>query len=62
VKTIAKNLEHKPFAGFVKDIIGIVDTYELSSLLIQPIQRIPRYALLLKDLISNTSSEHPDLK
>jgi hypothetical protein len=45
----------------VKDKIGIVDTYELSSLLIQPIQRIPRYALLLQDLISNTASDHPDL-
>jgi len=28
--------------------------------LIAPIQRIPRYNLLLKDLIKSTSDSHPD--
>eukprot|EP01103_Thecamoeba_quadrilineata_P019690 TRINITY_DN808_c0_g1_i1.p1 TRINITY_DN808_c0_g1~~TRINITY_DN808_c0_g1_i1.p1 ORF type:complete len:863 (-),score=170.63 TRINITY_DN808_c0_g1_i1:203-2791(-) len=33
---------------------------ELSSYLIQPVQRIPRYVLLLKELIKFTKPEHPD--
>ncbi len=32
----------------------------LEALLITPIQRIPRYNLLLKDLIKHTSDTHPD--
>ncbi|XP_022099543.1 rho guanine nucleotide exchange factor 17-like isoform X3 [Acanthaster planci] len=32
----------------------------LDDLIIQPIQRIPRYELLLKELIDNTPEDHPD--
>lgn len=32
----------------------------LESLLITPVQRIPRYNLLLQDLIKNTDATHPD--
>eukprot|EP00462_Mataza_sp_D1_P018341 CAMPEP_0175129318 /NCGR_PEP_ID=MMETSP0087-20121206/5403_1 /TAXON_ID=136419 /ORGANISM="Unknown Unknown, Strain D1" /LENGTH=989 /DNA_ID=CAMNT_0016411449 /DNA_START=1 /DNA_END=2967 /DNA_ORIENTATION=- len=32
----------------------------LSSLLVTPIQRVPRYLMLLKEIISTTSSDHPD--
>eukprot|EP01126_Amoeba_proteus_P030113 TRINITY_DN29863_c0_g1_i1.p1 TRINITY_DN29863_c0_g1~~TRINITY_DN29863_c0_g1_i1.p1 ORF type:complete len:610 (-),score=100.54 TRINITY_DN29863_c0_g1_i1:289-2118(-) len=32
----------------------------LNDLLIIPIQRIPRYSLLLSDLLRNTSEDHPD--
>lgn len=32
----------------------------IESLLIQPIQRIPRYSLLLEDLFKNTPMDHPD--
>ena len=32
----------------------------LNSILIMPIQRIPRYNLLLKDLIKHTWNDHPD--
>ncbi|KAL6075687.1 RhoGEF domain containing protein [Balamuthia mandrillaris] len=32
----------------------------LNSFLIMPVQRIPRYVLLLRDLVSNTYVEHPD--
>ncbi|XP_072170852.1 rho guanine nucleotide exchange factor 17-like [Diadema setosum] len=32
----------------------------LNDLIIQPIQRIPRYELLLKELIENTPDDHPD--
>eukprot|EP01117_Protostelium_nocturnum_P012692 TRINITY_DN467_c0_g1_i1.p1 TRINITY_DN467_c0_g1~~TRINITY_DN467_c0_g1_i1.p1 ORF type:complete len:1282 (-),score=607.35 TRINITY_DN467_c0_g1_i1:202-4047(-) len=33
---------------------------DLQSLLIMPVQRIPRYTLLLKELLSKTPSDHPD--
>ncbi|PRP77478.1 hypothetical protein PROFUN_14298 [Planoprotostelium fungivorum] len=33
---------------------------DLQSLLITPVQRIPRYALLLKELLAKTPSDHPD--
>lgn len=33
---------------------------KLENLLIQPMQRIPRYQLLLADLLSKTAPEHPD--
>ena len=33
----------------------------LTSLLIRPIQRVPKYVLLLRDLLKNTPSSHPDL-
>eukprot|EP01080_Neovahlkampfia_damariscottae_P006896 gene6896-11058_t len=34
----------------------------LKSLLIMPVQRIPRYTLLLSSLIKNTEKDHPDFK
>ena len=34
---------------------------QLPSLLIMPIQRIPRYKLLLEDIVKHTPSWHPDL-
>ncbi|CAI8018890.1 Intersectin-1, partial [Geodia barretti] len=34
--------------------------WTLNSLLIEPIQRIPRYELLLKDLLKYTAVDHPD--
>eukprot|EP01083_Nonionella_stella_P177341 622996_1 len=34
----------------------------LESLIILPIQRIPRYNILLKEIIKNTESDHPDLE
>jgi hypothetical protein len=32
----------------------------LESYLILPVQRIPRYQMLLSDLVKHTSPEHPD--
>jgi len=32
----------------------------LESLLITPVQRIPRYEMLLKDLLKHTWPSHPD--
>ena len=35
---------------------------ELTAYLIMPIQRIPRYRLLLQDLLKHTPEDHPDKK
>jgi len=32
----------------------------VENLIITPIQRIPRYTLLLQDLLKKTSKDHPD--
>jgi len=34
----------------------------LQSLLIMPVQRMPRYALLLKELLAKTAADHPDFE
>ena len=39
-----------------KELVG----FDLYSLLIQPIQRIPRYRLLFEELLKNTPEFHPD--
>jgi len=62
VKSIAACLKGKAFSGFVESVVGIVDTYQLSSLLIQPVQRVPRYEMLLMDMVKNTWETHPDLQ
>ena len=33
---------------------------DLGAYLLTPVQRIPRYVLLLKQLLKQTDSEHPD--
>jgi hypothetical protein len=40
----------------------ITNQLDLPSLLITPIQRIPRYNLLLRDLIKSTWEDHPDFE
>ncbi|KAM9962511.1 hypothetical protein ACTFIR_005419 [Dictyostelium discoideum] len=35
---------------------------DITSFLIQPVQRVPRYYLLLTDLVKHTWEDHPDLK
>lgn len=37
-------------------------TQHIRFYLIMPIQRIPRYRLLLEDLVKNTNEDHPDLE
>eukprot|EP01084_Bolivina_argentea_P108248 193450_1 len=37
------------------------DNLPLESLIILPIQRMPRYKMLLEEIIKNTDSKHPDL-
>lgn len=60
---ILEDLEKKPL--FLQLLQKCTDNTEVKGLalysyLIMPIQRPPRYELLLADLLKNTASEHPD--
>jgi len=60
--TLRQILKWKPFEKFAESITGeeLNVTTVLPSLLIQPIQRIPRYKMLLEDLLKSTWTSHPD--
>ena len=54
---------NKTYANIVEPILKDAEKeggLELFALLIMPIQRIPRYQLLLQDLLRNTLESHPD--
>ncbi|KAH3756732.1 Guanine exchange factor for Rac 30 [Pelomyxa schiedti] len=51
---------NKKFAKFVHRVESTKKDLPLLATLIFPIQRIPRYQLLLTDLLRHTSSTHPD--
>jgi len=55
---------HTAFTQFLMQCRQYPETanLELDALLILPVQRIPRYKLLLEQLIKNTSDTHPDFK
>eukprot|EP00211_Chloroparvula_japonica_P003828 CAMPEP_0119125726 /NCGR_PEP_ID=MMETSP1310-20130426/4902_1 /TAXON_ID=464262 /ORGANISM="Genus nov. species nov., Strain RCC2339" /LENGTH=780 /DNA_ID=CAMNT_0007115825 /DNA_START=50 /DNA_END=2389 /DNA_ORIENTATION=+ len=48
------------FAKWLEETSQMFQTKSLSSLLITPIQRIPRYCLLLTDLVRHMEEDHPD--
>jgi hypothetical protein len=53
--------KNKLFAQFLLDCKSLPKVeLELSSYLIMPIQRIPRYQLLLDGLVKATPKDHPD--
>jgi hypothetical protein len=47
------------FSTFLQNCRG-TQPLDLEALLIQPVQRIPRYRMLLEDMLKNTPSSHPD--
>lgn len=48
----------KKFVEFLRDKYAREPSLDLSSLLIQPIQRIPRYELLFSDIIRSSETEY----
>ncbi|KAJ5076869.1 faciogenital dysplasia protein [Anaeramoeba ignava] len=61
INTLILLQKKKDFNRFLKkqeSKDGKINT--ISAFLILPVQRIPRYVLLVKELIKNTSKEHPD--
>eukprot|EP00160_Parvularia_atlantis_P008520 Unigene1778_Nuclearia_a/m.5517 Unigene1778_Nuclearia_a/g.5517 ORF Unigene1778_Nuclearia_a/g.5517 Unigene1778_Nuclearia_a/m.5517 type:complete len:358 (-) Unigene1778_Nuclearia_a:5-1078(-) len=53
---------NKTFRDFLERVSDVprVKKLDLTGFLLGPIQRLPRYVLLLKDLVKNTWPEHPD--
>ena len=62
------NLKQNQAFAFINNFINKImssaalDGLSVESLLIEPVQRLPRYKLLLKSLIESTSEEHKDYK
>jgi hypothetical protein len=61
-KTIIKCKKSADFQRFLDSLAGVkaLKRQDIESLLISPIQRVPRYELLMKDLIKHTWDTHPD--
>ncbi len=50
------------FRTFVDGVTAANPRAGLSSLLILPVQRIPRYEMLIRELLRKTPAQHPDFK
>ena len=62
VKSLASlQRRHKSIRRVLEQCSKECGGLQLESLLIMPIQRIPRYKLLLEDIVKHTPSWHPDL-
>lgn len=59
VRLLSKNAKMKEIQNNLIKKSGKLD---FNALLIMPIQRVPRYVLLLKDLRSRTAEDHPDFE
>ena len=55
-------INHYSFKILVQDLKKHKDSrgQDLESLLVKPIQRLPKYVLLLKDLLKHTEKDHID--
>lgn len=60
LNTLKTQSKFKAFLQKIKDQNEEIKLRGLEDYLIRPIQRIPRYSLLLKDMISHTWQTHPD--
>lgn len=60
---LKKCLTNPKFVAYEQECIKATGKrLDLASLLIQPVQRMPRYGLLLKELISHSSTDHIDYR
>ena len=62
MEILPKLLEKQAFFDFCNEARKACNNAQLQSLLILPIQRMPRYTLSLKEIIKNTEPNHPDLR
>eukprot|EP00027_Filamoeba_sp_ATCC50430_P010236 CAMPEP_0168547484 /NCGR_PEP_ID=MMETSP0413-20121227/4059_1 /TAXON_ID=136452 /ORGANISM="Filamoeba nolandi, Strain NC-AS-23-1" /LENGTH=613 /DNA_ID=CAMNT_0008577737 /DNA_START=332 /DNA_END=2171 /DNA_ORIENTATION=+ len=63
VETLVECMKRPNFASFCKEQLALTPGGlgpDLQSLLINPVQRIPRYALLIKEVLQKTPKDHPD--
>eukprot|EP01084_Bolivina_argentea_P084050 152115_1 len=52
--------EKEKWTEYVATVRPLCERFDLASLLILPIQRLPRYRLLLSEIVKNTQASHPD--
>jgi len=62
ITTAIELLKRNPDAKSVATLAAKAGCQDIASLMINPIQRLPRYVLLLKELRKRTSDEHPDAR
>eukprot|EP01087_Luapelamoeba_hula_P014298 TRINITY_DN4172_c0_g1_i1.p1 TRINITY_DN4172_c0_g1~~TRINITY_DN4172_c0_g1_i1.p1 ORF type:complete len:1321 (+),score=199.44 TRINITY_DN4172_c0_g1_i1:307-4269(+) len=63
LRTLATCKNRRPFRMWLSKIMKQTGTtLDIGAYLIQPIQRLPRYVLLLTDLIKYTPNNHPDFE
>jgi hypothetical protein len=60
-----RELKKKPGSTFAANVQTVFanlgdPSNDLASMLVTPVQRIPRYVMMLKDLLKLTSPQHPD--
>eukprot|EP01084_Bolivina_argentea_P149173 260648_1 len=58
---LTQSMTNDAFCSLLSEISQANDQKTLQSLLITPIQRLPRYKLSLSEIIKNTENDHPDL-
>eukprot|EP01124_Arcella_intermedia_P008876 TRINITY_DN15689_c0_g1_i1.p1 TRINITY_DN15689_c0_g1~~TRINITY_DN15689_c0_g1_i1.p1 ORF type:complete len:1158 (+),score=339.10 TRINITY_DN15689_c0_g1_i1:16-3489(+) len=58
--TLSKISKKKNVAAFLKEAEVQCKGFSCSYYLIMPVQRVPRYQMLLKEVINKTAKEHPD--
>jgi len=60
---LLRKLKDRPeFTEFDEEGRGRCNNLSISDLIVTPIQRVPRYPMLLKEIIKNTNERHPDLQ
>lgn len=64
IKSDHMNPEYKIISQWIYTLeyTPALKNLDLNSLLVMPVQRLPKYVLLFKDLIKHTEETHPDLK
>eukprot|EP00484_Ammonia_sp_Unknown_P027509 CAMPEP_0197032254 /NCGR_PEP_ID=MMETSP1384-20130603/10974_1 /TAXON_ID=29189 /ORGANISM="Ammonia sp." /LENGTH=952 /DNA_ID=CAMNT_0042461887 /DNA_START=28 /DNA_END=2886 /DNA_ORIENTATION=- len=60
VALMRKLSEKEKWAEYCTNVRPLCQRFDLASLLILPIQRLPRYKLLLSEIMKNTPDAHPD--
>lgn len=62
IKNDTENLDFKQFTNWLKTIENTptLKNMDLISFIVMPVQRLPKYILLFKDLLKHTEESHPD--
>ncbi|KAJ2311061.1 hypothetical protein IWW54_002850, partial [Coemansia sp. RSA 2705] len=63
VKTLSSIVSRRAVGDFIREArqdVTQIGQVSLDGHLLTPVQRLPRYRMLLTDLLSNTPSNHPD--